>query len=100
MQRPISKMSRRSLSFREARSRAANTRTRAHSDRESRLPDFWRDGRLRETQCRSPVHHAITSADHRDTDARVLVFQQPDDGVPDDDGDQAAKAGLDEDDDI
>ena len=83
--------------FREARSRAANTRTRAHSDRESRLLDFWRDGRLRETQRLSPIHHAIISAD---TDARVPVFQKPDDGVPDDGGDQAAEAGLDEDDDI
>ena len=46
------------------------------------------------------VHHAITSADHRDTDARVLVFQKPDDDVPDDGDDQAAEAGLDEDDDI
>ena len=97
MQRPISKRSRRPLSFREARSRAANTHTHAHSDRESRLADFWRDGRLRETQRRSPVHHAITSAD---TDARVPVFQKPDDGVPDDGDDQAAEAGLDEDDDI
>ena len=95
MQRPINKKSRRPLSFWEARSRAANTRTRAHSDRESRLLDFWRDERLRETQRRSPVHHAITSADHRDTDARVPVFQKPDDG-----GDQAAEAGLDKDDDI
>ena len=56
--------------------------------------------RLRETQCRSPVHHAITSVDHRDTDARVPVFQKLDDGVPDNDSDQAAKAGLDEDDNI
>ena len=71
--------------------------TRAHSNRKSRLLDFWRDGRLRETQRRSPVHHAITSAD---TDARVPVFQKPDDGVPDDGGDQAAEAGLDEDDNI
>ena len=46
------------------------------------------------------VHHAITSADDRDTDARVPVFQKPDDGVPDDDDDQAAEAGLDEDDNI
>ena len=97
MQRPISKRSRWPFSFWEARSRAANTRTRAHSDRESRLLDFWRDERLRETQRRSPVHHAITSAD---TDARVPVFQKPDDGVPDDGGDQAAEAGLDEDYDI
>ena len=83
-----------------SRRQGAELPTPAHSDRQSRLPDFWRDGRLRETQRRSPVHHAITSADHRDTDARVPVFQKPDDGVPDDDGDQAAKAGLDEDDDI
>jgi len=100
MQRPISKRSRRPLSFREARSRAANTRTCAHSDRELRLLARRRDVRLRETQRQSPVHHAITSADHRDTDARVPVFQKPDDGVPDDDDDQAAEAGLDEDDDI
>ena len=92
---PSAKRSRRPFSFQEARSRAANTHTRAHSDLESRLPDFWRDTRLRETQRRSPVHHAITNTDHRDTDARVPVFQKPDD-----DGDQAAEAGLDEDDDI
>ena len=40
----------------------------------------------------------MTSPDHRDTDARVPVFQNPDGGVPDGGGDQAAEAGLDEDD--